>query len=429
VAIRLPSALAALATVVLLVLFSWKLLKRPLIGFLASLILITAKGYTGAHVARSGDFDSLLTLWETGYLLAFFTFFCHFDSLKKRKWLFLTALFIALASLTKGIAGFFFMVGILIFTVLFGVSEKREENKSSPQNFGQFLSWRPTWGAALLALLPIVLFYFFRDMANPGYFSAVMENEMGGRYLDAKPMHQHPWYHYIQWMYKEEFRPWLLWVPIGIAAGLWQKGRFRKLTLLLVINALAFLVILGVGQTKIIWYAAPIYPSLSLLIAFGFERLINGAAHLLSLNKVKTYGLTALFVLAIFTLPYEKTINRVYGEQHPKWDWPVLKYRDFMSHIKGTKDYTIVHGRYNSTVKFYTNTHNLMFDAGIRHQPLKDRQQNEYFFGKGELTFQSGEKLVVCENRVFKALKKVYKYKVKWEWDTCQLLEITGEIE
>ncbi len=116
IAIRLPSALAGLFTILMMILFSWRVLKRPVVGFLAGLVLLTTKGYViNGHVARSGDFDALLTLWETGYLLSFFTFLIKDDTGQKRKLLYLTAGFVALAGLTKGVAGFFFCQALRFF--------------------------------------------------------------------------------------------------------------------------------------------------------------------------------------------------------------------------------------------------------------------------------------------------------------------------
>ena len=426
IAVRLPSALAALATIVLLVLFSWKILKRPLAGFMAGLVLLATKGYVGAHVARSGDFDSLLTLWETSYLLAFFTFFCHYKINKKKKWLYLTALFIALASLTKGVAGFLFMPGILLFVLIFGVTNKEDIKANIPSNIFNFISWKYTWRAVLIALVPIISFYILRETYNPGYISAVLENEVGGRYLEAKGGHGFDWRHYIKWLHKENFVPWLFYVPLALLVGFWEKGRLRYLTWLLLINSIIFLAVISISKTKILWYMAPVYPSLALLVGIAFERVISGTNKIMGGNDKTKYAVIAAFTIAVFWLPYKSTIGRVYMEQHPKWDWPELKYRDFMKQIKGTKDYTIVHGKYNSHVEFYKKINNLDGD-NIKSQPMLDFDLNKYEFGKGVLNFKKGDKLMVCEKKVAQALDAVYLYKILWEWDTCKLVEVTGQ--
>ncbi len=437
VALRLPSALAALATIVLLVLFSWKILKRPLAGFLAGLVLLTTKGYVGAHVARSGDFDSLLTLWETGYLLAFFTFFCQTDFTKKKKWLYVTAAFIALAGLTKGIAGFLFLPGILIWHLTPGPSPQGEGGR--PSELLKMLRWRHMWLAALVAVVPVASFYLLREAANPGYLAAVMDNEVGGRYLETQGGHNHPWYHYFEWLWREQFQPWLLFIPLGLVVGFWKKGRLRSLTGLLLINSLAFLSIISFAQTRIMWYMAPVYPSLALLVGIGFEKLVTGASQALRLNPITpsdrvsragnhqspitNYLLLFAFVAAMFYQPYRFIVERAYMEQHPSWDWHELKYRDFMRKVKDVKNYTIVHAKYNSHVVFYSKVFNLK-GYGIRHQALTDFNNQKFEFRKGPLTFGAGDTLMVCENPVFAALDTVYRYEVLRTWDSCKLLKI-----
>lgn len=430
VALRLPSALAALATIAIILLFSWRVLKRPLIGFMAGLILLTTKGYVGAHVARSGDFDSLLTLWETAYMLSFFIFLTHNDLGKKKKWIYLMSGFIALAGLTKGIAGFLFLPGLFVFYILYNLTQKDKDF-----NLIRLLKWKHSWLALILAFLPIVAFYVLREVSNPGYFAAVMDNEMGGRFLQAKEGHLKPWYHYFEWLWKEQFQPWILFIPLGLLVGLWQKERLRSLTLLLLINSITFLVIISISKTRILWYMAPIYPSLALLVGIGFDKLICGASRLIhnpndkAIFKIpiQTYLILAAFTVPVFYQPYRSIIEQVYFEQHPAWDWPELKYRDFMRKTKDIKHYTIVHGKYNSNVVFYAKTFNLN-GYNINYHPLVDFNWKKYRFGEKPLDFTSGDTLMVCENSVFVALDSVYKYQVLRNWDSCKLLVIDNEM-
>jgi 4-amino-4-deoxy-L-arabinose transferase-like glycosyltransferase len=70
-AVRLPSAVFGLATVLLVFLFCSYTLGSTSTGFIASLILLTAPGYIANHVARTGDLDATLVFWLT---LGLFTF-------------------------------------------------------------------------------------------------------------------------------------------------------------------------------------------------------------------------------------------------------------------------------------------------------------------------------------------------------------------
>ncbi|MBI1228419.1 MAG: phospholipid carrier-dependent glycosyltransferase [Bacteroidetes bacterium] len=418
IALRLPSALAALSTIIVLVLFSWKVLKKPLVGFLAALVLVTTKGYVGAHVARSGDFDSLLTLWETCYLLSFFVFCSKRAATERKKWLLTTAGFIALAGITKGIAGFLFIPGLAIFAAISGVGGDAERRPV----FSLFTE-KTFWMAAALAFAPLISFYLLREAYNPGYLAAVMGNEVGGRYLETKGGHNHPWYHYVQWLFKEQFMPWLMFLPLGLVVGFWEQGKMRRITALLLLNAIIFLLVISCSKTKIMWYMAPVYPSLALLVGIAFEKLVTVAS---PISKYK-YAILAAFVVGMYWQPYQFIIDRVYMEQHPSWDWPELKYRNFMRQCKEQKAYTIVHKKYNSHVVFYRNVFNQK-GYKIKNQPLIDFELNKYEFGKPPLDFQPGNMLMVCEKDVFKALDTVYQYRVSKEWDGCKMLTITGRL-
>lgn len=444
-ALRLPSALAGLATVVLLILFSWRILNKTLAGFLAGLVLLTTPGYVGAHVARSGDFDAMLTLWETVYLLAFFTFICQTDTRKRRKWLYLTAAFVALAGLTKGIAGFLFLPALAVFALIFGV----QEGETQPPSKGvvSLLKWKHTWLAALLAFAPLLIFYLLRESFNPGYIATVMDNEVGGRYLVSQGGHLHTWYFYFKLLFEERFVPWLFFLPLGLLVGFWQKGSMSKLTALLILQAVIFLLILSYGKTRIVWYMAPVYPSLALLVGIGFERLIARAGEFglplwgMPLGSAEYgmappqgrgsnsalfhYSLLACFVIGMFWVPYQSIIKNVYFEKQPPWDWVELKYRDFMRQVADVKRYTIVHPRYNSHVVFYKNVFNLR-GYDVRHQVLVDFDRNKFEFGKPPLDFQPEAVLMICEQEVFNALDTVYTYLPFREWDTCRLVKITG---
>ncbi len=417
-ALRLPSALAALATLFLLAGFGGRVLRQARTGWLAGLVLLCTKGYVGAHVARSGDFDALLTLWETFYLLSFFQWWRWWGTPESRRWLYLTAAGIGMAGLTKGIAGFLFLPGLLLFLLLRGFPE-------GPKGLGALgaLLRRPTtWTAAGLALLPPALFYFGREMANPGYLAAVMDNEVGGRFLVAQGGHGHPWYHYVEWLWREQFQPWILFLPLAWFVGWRKKGTVRDLTLLLTVAAASFLVVISAASTRIMWYMAPVYPVLSLLVAIGLSTLFPDGH-----RKQDTWLAGSLLVFALFFPPYRSAVERAYREQHPAWDWHELKYRDFMRQVRGVRHYTIVHAHYNSHVVFYARMFNRA-GADIRYHPLLDIDRNASVMGEGPLAFQPGDTLMVCEKQVWKALDTTYRYRTLYGWDSCQLLVVTERV-
>jgi len=62
---RLPSAISATLTVLIVYLFGSYGLRHRTIGVLASLMLLSTMGFSDIHGGRSGDYDALLVLWTT----------------------------------------------------------------------------------------------------------------------------------------------------------------------------------------------------------------------------------------------------------------------------------------------------------------------------------------------------------------------------
>ncbi|HRH84480.1 MAG TPA: glycosyltransferase family 39 protein, partial [Bacteroidia bacterium] len=73
-ALRLPSAIAAFITCIVLFYFLKKQTNQMWLGFFAAMILVTSQGYVNYHCSRTGDYDSLLILFTTLFCLSFFNY-------------------------------------------------------------------------------------------------------------------------------------------------------------------------------------------------------------------------------------------------------------------------------------------------------------------------------------------------------------------
>ncbi len=288
-AVRLPSALAGLGMVLLLLFFGRKVLKNTLVGVFSVLILLTTNGYISDHVTRTGDFDALLCLWLMFYLLTFFRYAHEDDPGKKKKYLYFTSLFVFLAVFTKGVAGLFFLPGLFVFALL----SKRVLPLMKNKHF---------WIAASLAILGVMSFYLLRDFYNPGYLDAVWNNEIGGRYQNALEGNGKPFLFYLKRLVNKDFYYLLLGVPLGIVTAYFGSPKERSLIGLLVINSIIFLAIISNAETKHYWYSAPILPSLALIVAFGVTAVFKlGYEKLESVKESKKILYFACFSLLIFT--------------------------------------------------------------------------------------------------------------------------------
>ena len=408
-AVRLPSALAALATVLLLVQFCSKHLKLPFAGYLAAWVLLSNTMYINYHGAVTGDYDALLCLWTTAYLLCFYIYLQAYE----KRYLYLTGLFITLACLTKGIAGLFFAPGLLLFSIW-------------QKQLGTLLRQRQIYFAGFATLLAILSFYFLREFFNPGYLEAVWNNEVWGRYFLVNEGHQHEFWFYINFVYEyKKFHPWIFIVPFGFLLTILHQPT-RSIGKLLLLNSIVFFLIISVSKSKLEWYILPIFPSMALAIGIGFAHIWNAISSFFSLEKHwQQYLFGGLFIIAIFSLPYWKVVHNQLNNAPRGWEKHREVYRDAMESIASEKSYTIVHPHYNGHVVFYKKVWNEkghFIQQHILHPPASHVQPHG--FTTGRMNFQSGQKLLICETEALQRVQSLYPLQQQKNYGNCQLLVI-----
>jgi len=251
-ALRLPSALAAAATVLSVWLFTAPVLGSRLAAFAAAMVLCTSVGFIGEHVARGGDYDALLGLFITVFALAAF----RFAQSGRTRGLTLAAAALALALITKGIAAVLPVPCVGLYFLL--TSERRR------------LLIRPSVIAAgLLALLPIGIVYGLTEVAQPGYLGTVGDNELWGRFgsLVQGGTPRGPFY-YLEALFEYRFWPWLPLLPLSFLL----RAPFPRYA---AIYLGEFLLVKSLSETKFHWYDASFYPvaaiCVGLLIAHGLH--------------------------------------------------------------------------------------------------------------------------------------------------------------
>jgi 4-amino-4-deoxy-L-arabinose transferase-like glycosyltransferase len=259
-AVRLPSFLAALATVFLVMQFSWRLGRSRFVALAAPSMLLFSPGYFGRHAAQAADYEMLLCLFTTAYLLLLF------ELLHQRRpdpgRVLLCGLLVAGACLTKGVAGLVPGTGVLAYLLV---------RRRWPRLFKT--SWYTV--AGLIVAVLVGGFYVLREQAAPGYLTAVMSNELGGRYVNGMNGHIQPPYYYVQYgiqlfslgpmLLLLFVAPFLPWKPTKSAAFLTYAN----------FVGLAILLVYSFSRTKIYWYLVPIYPIVSIALAIVAERLLK----------------------------------------------------------------------------------------------------------------------------------------------------------
>lgn len=384
-AVRMPSAMAAFLTSVVLLVFSLKYLRSFWFGFIAVVVLITSQGYINFHAARTGDYDALLALFTTLSGLLFFAF----TETKKNKFLYLFFLFTAFAVLTKSVAGLFFIPAIFLYSII------------TKQLIPLLKSKHFYYGLASFLIL-VLGYYLLREVYNPGYLAAVQANELGGRYMNALETHGHGFWYYYNNFVEYRITEWMWFIPCGIITGFIIKDkRVNRLTVFSVIMIFTFFLVISTAQTKLRHYDVPLFPFLAILIAvfiyYVFQWLdnVDWFKHTLAINLMPF-----IFLFLVGIVPYQKMIDKTYlpQEKYP-WEEEFYEIGYFLkSAIKGQYDLNdkyILYDGYNAHVAFYLHALN---HKGV-NVSFKDWQK-----------LDTGDTVVAYQNQVKQYVEENYEF-------------------
>jgi 4-amino-4-deoxy-L-arabinose transferase-like glycosyltransferase len=411
--IRLPSALAGVGTVLILIIFAGRVLGRPLAGYFAALVLLTTGMYIRHHGPISGDYDALLTFWETAYLCCAYLYWSRQDN----KWLYGLGVFVLLAVWTKGIAGLFFTPGLVVF---FLPSRRGRKVLKSPR----------FWMVSAGTLIACLSYYLIRELYNPAYLNQIWDNELFGRFTEEKGTSHRSFIYYFSYIYRENgFFPWLYFLPLAFLPA-WRSPRTRFFTIFAGTTVSLFFLVISLAATKLSWYCLPAFPLTALMVGIGLERLY---ASLKDLLQLPTAGRSAnvlllLFGLAFFTYPYLETVQRVYQAGVPPTEQNSELYRDFIRQLPPEeKDFTIFYDQYNATAVFYRMLYNrkgYQIKTSMLHPPGSGLPMHPGVHPLPD--FQAGDKVMVCEQQAKQYLDENYKWEGLYYFHNCRVVVVSG---
>lgn len=322
-AVRLPSALAALGIILLIV----RLAKTENLSWtfvwIASLILCTSTGYNGFHVTRTGDLDSVLIFFITGSVIYFFKFLKYVE--KRDKYILVLGCFILLGYLSKGIVEFIVLPAFVIIAFLNG-------------QFRSIIRYKRLYIVMISVLAIIVSYYLLREWKNPGYIRQFLNNEILQRFGVVNEGHSGPFYFYFQnLMNKGFFYYWLFSLScIAIFIAFFKFLPNQLLAMTVLISALFFLLIISISETKLVWYSAPVIPLIAiftgLIISSGLEKINAGK----SLSNWQTLVLLLPFIYPVTSMLENNQEHQTLSETYLIKD----KMEEFCSKAK-YKDQTI----------------------------------------------------------------------------------------
>lgn len=281
-AAHLPSMLAALGTLALTAAFVRRMTGSPWAAAFAAMLLALSVGFFGEHGARTGDYDALLSLFTTAYLVMLF-FALHRRRPAPGRMIG-AGLLGAGALLTKSIAGAVPAAGLGLY-----VLATRRWSR---------LFRSPWWAIALLVgLVPAAAFYLAREAAAPGYLAAVWGNDVSGRFLTALDSHAGaPWYYlYVIFIGLFSASPLALLSPLALK---FTRGKARLGLLFSLCAAAGVIGVVSLASTKLTQYAAPALPFLAMATAIAAHAAVSRLGGVSPLLRGALVGVVLLGVAA-----------------------------------------------------------------------------------------------------------------------------------
>ncbi len=395
-AIRLPSALAAFLLCIAIFIFSIKVLRSPIVGFLAPLILVTSSGYIGLHLARTGDHDSLLVMFSVLYALMYYLFLKS----GKPKYLYLTSVFITFAVLTKGVAGLFLLPGLLIYTLI-------------RKKFIPLVRSKHFYFSIIIFAVFAIGYYVVHEIITPGYLKAVFQNELGGRYFEINSGHKGPVFFYFKNLVTGRFTPWYWLTLLSIVLIFSKKlisNRIRDYLIYNLIIIFSFLLVISLSKSKGMHYDGPVIPLLAISAALPLCCLINQIYKTIDGNIIKSI-LSILIIISIFYKPYKSIMQKVHkGDIYGN---AKTHYGDFIKK-NSNKNYKIFVDGYNAPLYFYLKVYN---DKGYQLELIRDINE-----------IGIGQEVLLCEEKKIKQLKKYFDVKMLKSNNECIFVKIVSSV-
>ena len=251
-ALRLPSLLATLATLTLVMAFVRRVSGTMIPAAGAAAMLALSPGFFGEHAARTADYDAPLIFFTTLCALALFDVL---HGRRPRVALAIAAAAGAAALMTKGIAGAMPLAGVAVYAAAVG----RARRLLRPR----------VLAAAAAAALPLATWLMLREAAGAGFAAATWRNDVGGRYArsligDAKP---------VGFYLQQLAAGYLAGLPLLLAAPLsWRLGARRRERLAIgfaLCVAVTQLAIVSAAASKLSHYLLPALPFAAIAAALG----------------------------------------------------------------------------------------------------------------------------------------------------------------
>jgi 4-amino-4-deoxy-L-arabinose transferase-like glycosyltransferase len=285
--VRLPTYLALVGVLVILVVYLYRFTGSMIPGLLASLFCLTTLGLIRHHVFLTGDLDGVLVFWTT-WITLHWIHWLRKPSVRPKEYAVLTGLFYA-GYLTKSTAVLLLLPTLVVIGCFYW------------QRFKTLILSRYTVGSILAFSTLCAAYYLIREQYDPGYWAIVWWSEFTRLGADVQPWLHFQWSLYFELLYDPLFQEYILLLAVLLIPFLCiRNDLFKRVGLALIAGAAIYLVVISYPPVKMEWYAAPVYPMLCAALA-----LVVGSLTRSGLNKpsgLRLVAVTALWIVVGITI-------------------------------------------------------------------------------------------------------------------------------
>ncbi|MCD6062483.1 MAG: hypothetical protein K0R82_394 [Flavipsychrobacter sp.] len=389
--IRIPSAIATLATFLFLYWFAAVKLRNPLLGAVICLVLITCPGYIGLHRTRTGDYDALLTFFTTAHCI----FLYLYAEEKKTSYFYFCLLMLIGGAMTKGVAAMIFLPAMVVYLAF-------------TRQLAYILKRRELYiGIAVFALC-ITAYYLLREWRLQGYLNAVLYNDVTGRFGDPSATDGNDYLYYARNILTGSFSWWALLLPVALVYFLLTRNTsVKRLGLYMLSLGLFYFIVVSISRTKNTWYDMPVYPLASLAVAL----FITTAFSRLAARSKYPLPVKVILVIALFAVPYFKIIDHVKNGQSGETENDSIAFfmKDILHDQTRPRDFAVVWDGYHANLYWYIKI--------LRHQG-RDVKTAVYS------TLTPGMNIAAFQKSTQDYIQSHYNYRITGQYRTVRLYKI-----
>ena len=377
-AIRLPSVIAALGFIPFI--FFLKKTCNFTHGFVLSslVVLFTIPFFLNIHTFRTGDYDGLLSFLMFAYSILFYFYLLK----EKSSYLAASMGFLFLAIMTKGIAACLFLPGLFVMTIVHG-------------KLANIFRDRTLYIGVLLVFGGVASYYGIRNYLDPQYWQFVVENELGGRFLEINEAHGGPFTEYLHTLFGRDLGLYAYAFPLALIMVLNNK-QTRNLAIFSSIMIASHWLILSLSQTKLSWYALPQAVYFSIIFGLVVQAFFD------ELRARKNWLLISYFLIAgLLAVPTYLKVTDIVHTKNPIGeiqDYQVSRYIiENMEHVEYLDNAKVLIQDYAGHVLFYIE----------QYKSKGGRLQHTYFN-----TLEVGDKVLMSHENLKERLQREYKVNI-----------------